>query len=459
MTEFSGYIPLKPMDWGAVAQEATKPITDVIKDRENQRKELNKFNQDSLAEANKYDQSKAPSGAEFIMTASQNARSYIMAQYQLLTSGQITPEEYKRKVQNGRESFKNLNVYIQNINKDLEEAQGRVDRGDAGSFEVFLNEQRANLLNLRGKNPTFSDEGFMYVVGTDGVVNDLQSVNMGANKRPLKVNVIESVDAAVKNLGVGAMDKNGVYTISEKLVGDWKKTQESIANSMLDNNTKIYSVLADNMTGYSLTTDPKQVNENTILVKTDANGEMVPQITEEQKKKAREYIAMVIEGRVSVKGKDMSEDKKLDMDRQKIALRYAEMNREDRKLYEPVIDRIEAIRKISNGDAGIIVGRPMSYQEALGAKDASGKVSKKYPGYVVNSVSKRQDGKYSVSIKSGDGDVKELVYTESGLISDLNSVLNNMPGETKVPITKINSLYEKIKGGGSSTNNSRGELD
>jgi len=138
MVEYSGLIPLQPVDWGKVAQDASKPITDVIEERKQQRLALEQDKADSLSSIQKYEQTKAPNGSEFIMNASQEGRSFIMAQYELLTSGQITPEEYKRRTQNTRESFKMLDTYMKTYEKDITEAQARVDSGDAGAMERFL---------------------------------------------------------------------------------------------------------------------------------------------------------------------------------------------------------------------------------------------------------------------------------------------------------------------------------
>ena len=138
MAEYAGLIPLQPVDWGKVAQDAAKPITDVIQDRDQQRKDLEKINSESLSAIQKYEQNKAPNGAQFIMNASQEGRYYIMAQYELLTSGQITPEEYKRNTQNTRESFGMLNTYMKTYEQDIQKAQERIDTGEAGRWSVTL---------------------------------------------------------------------------------------------------------------------------------------------------------------------------------------------------------------------------------------------------------------------------------------------------------------------------------
>lgn len=451
MVEYSGYIPLQPMDWGKVAQEAAKPITDVIQERENQRRELNKINQDALSEVNKYSQSKAPTGAEFIMTASQSARSYIMSQYQLLISGEITPEQFKRNTQNSKDSFKNLDIYINNINKDIQEAQARVDSGEAGSFEIFLNEQRSRMLNLGSKLPTFSNDGFMYVVDRDGKVNDLQSLNMGINKRPQKVNVIESVDKAVKGLGLGAFNQNGKYVISQQLVGEWKKTKESIAGSILDNNTKIYSVLADNKTGYSLTDDESKVNETTILVKPDENGEMIPQITEEQKKIAKEFVEKVIEGRVSYKEEKQDPYKgwELSLKAKEIQAKQEELKRKGEEKELPIKRRVSTINAIlETGDPGAAIGALT--QGVSGRGSADDPQNEAYAGYTFSGVAPSGSGYVAILTRKGEegkpSDKKQIFYTKEAMISALNGALNSTAGSDEYKTISPEEILPYFKG-------------
>ena len=443
MVEYSGLIPLQPVDWGKVAQDASKPITDVIEERKQQRKALEQDKADSLTAIQKYEQTKAPNGAEFIMNASQEGRSYIMAQYELLTSGQITPEEYKRRTQNTRESFKMLDTYMKTYEKDITEAQARVDSGDAGAMEQFLTNYRGQLMDLGGKYSTFGENGLMYMTDKNGRVYDLQSVNMGINKRPVKVNLADDVDKMVKGLGIGAKMVDGVYTISNTLVGDWKETKNGIKKSLMDSPTKIASIMADNMAPnkYSFTTEESEAGGDKILIKADQNGIMTAQPTPEQREEVEKYLDNWIESRIKIEGKDTSkasvEELKARIALKNIQLEYDKMDREDRKELEPIKNRLEAISTVLEGRPSLIVGRPMSYQGSIGS--AEGETPEMgYPGYVVNKVQREGADEFAVTIKNAKGTEKVLKYTERGLIADLNGVFNEMKGEEAIGISKLN---------------------
>lgn len=457
MVEYSGLTPLQPVDWGKVAREASKPITDVIEERKQQRLALEQDKADSISTVNKYEQNKAPNGAEFVMNASQEGRSYVQAQYDLLTSGQITPEEYKRRTQNTRDSFKMLDTYMKTYQKDIEEAQARVDSGEAGAMEKFLNTYRGSIMDLKNKQSTFSDNGMMYVTGPNGTVYDLQSLNMGVNKRPQKVNIVADVDKVVKNLGIGAKMVNGKYVIANELVGNWDKTKEGLKKSLMDNPNKVASILADNVdpTGYKFVTDKKEAGGMNIYVATDENGIMVAQPTEEQRKVAADHLEEYITSRVKYEEKEQDPYAK-----DKINLEYAKLAYDNKKLAmeggeerENYKSRIEAINDVMAGKAGIVVGQPMTYESLLGAIDEDKETVVKYAGYVINRVDKDGKGKYIVEIKNSEGKKHKLKYTRQGIISDLNVVFNNMKGEPQLAGSKINSIVKQDPTGEIDTSN------
>jgi hypothetical protein len=449
MVEYAGLIPIQPVDWGKVAQDAAKPITDVIKDREQQRKDLEKISSDSLSLLQKYEENKAPNGAQFIMNASQQGRSYIMAQYELLTAGQLTPEEFKRNTQNTRESFGMLNTYMKTYEADIQKAQDRIDSGEAGAMERYLTDYRSQVMDLAGKTSNFGNNGSMYITGRDGKVYDLQSLNMGINKQPMKVDVIAEVDRAVKGLGIGAKMVNGKYTMSQKLMGDWEKTKKNIEDAIMDNPNKIASILADNTAdGYTFTTDPKQAGGLNILVETDPNGIMVSKLTPEQRAEAAKVLKTAIEGRVSeeTKFQDPNEARKLKLEDDKIKLQYAILDDEQRKEQEPIFLRLETLNEIASGDISSIIGKSLSYSEARTQEGKTAdEINKLYGGYVVNRVKSDGKGGYIVTAKFGKDKTKDFFYTKEGLFEDANRVLNTIEGNDKVSGEKVGALQRRVE--------------
>jgi hypothetical protein len=436
MAEYAGLIPLQPVDWGKVAQDAAKPITDVIQDRDQQRKDLEKINSESLSAIQKYEQNKAPNGAQFIMNASQEGRSYIMAQYELLTSGQITPEEYKRNTQNTRESFGMLNTYMKTYEQDIQKAQERIDTGEAGSMERYLTDYRSKVMDLAGKRSNFGNNGSMYITDEAGQVFDLQSLNMGINKQPARVDLVDEVDRSLKGLGIGAKSVDGVYTISNKLVGDWEKTKKGLKDAILNNPNKISSVLADNVGPgvYSFTTNPSEAGGNVILIEADQNGVMISKPTSEQRKVAEEAVDNFIESRIKIEEKEVDKTKSwaLSIEDRKVKLAERKQAFDEKQAAIPLQRRVNTISEIlETGNPGELVGASIQGADERGVVDASGEVTKRYAGYQFAGIRPAKDG-YTVSLtirekdKKGNENTKteEVFYTKKSLVSALNNALS-----------------------------------
>jgi hypothetical protein len=432
MAEYAGLIPLQPVDWGKVAQDAAKPITDVIQDRDQQRKDLEKINSESLSAIQKYEQNKAPNGAQFIMNASQEGRSYIMAQYELLTSGQITPEEYKRNTQNTRESFGMLNTYMKTYEQDIQKAQERIDTGEAGAMERYLTDYRSKVMDLAGKRSNFGNNGSMYITDEAGQVFDLQSLNMGINKQPARVDLVDEVDRSLKGLGIGAKSVDGVYTISNKLVGDWEKTKKGLKDAILNNPNKISSVLADNVGPgvYSFTTNPSEAGGNVILVEADQNGVMISKPTSEQRKVAEEAVDNFIESRIKIEEKEVDKTKEwaLSLKQQDLNLQIRKQKFEEDKVAIPIQTRVNTIaRMLETGDVGEVVGLELQGVDKRGEVPEEGeKMDLAYAGYTTSGIEPSGNGYNVILSAKGDKqvDIKKVFYTKRALVTALNNALS-----------------------------------
>jgi hypothetical protein len=431
MVEYAGLIPLQPVDWGKVAQDAAKPITDVIQDRDQQRKDLEKISSDSLSLLQKYEENRAPNGAQFIMNASQQGRSYIMAQYELLTSGQITPEEFKRNTQNTRESFGMLNTYMKTYEADIQKAQERIDTGQASKMERRLTDHRSKIMDLAGKVSNFGNNGLMYITDDKGQVFDLQSLNMGINKQPLKVDLIAEVDKSVKGLGVGARMQDGKYVISQKLMGDWEKTKKSISKAIMDNPNKVASILADNSDeDYDFTFDPKEAGGLNILIETDPNGIMVAKPTPEQRAAAEEKLKEAIESRVSEEEKEVDKTKEwaLSLKQQDLNLQIRKQKFEEDKVAIPIQTRVNTIaRMLETGDVGEVVGLELQGVDKRGEVPEEGeKMDLAYAGYTTSGIEPSGNGYNVILSAKGDKqvDIKKVFYTKRALVTALNNALS-----------------------------------
>ena len=303
MPEYSGYISVNPVDWGKVAKDAGQEVIDVLKNRRDERIRLDDLNNNLQAEIANYEATKSPEANEFIMAGSQTARSYIQTQNDLLKAGQITPEQYKRNIQNTQVGFKGFKVVMDTFASNIEEARRLMESGVTGKQAEWVNDVNGKMLTLKNKLMTVGSNGGLYIKDVDsGELYDVQSLTNQQNRVVKKVQLIPEVEKSIKGLGVGAKydAASNKYIISSRILGDWEKTKEDVANAILSSDSRIASVLADNLEGYSFT-DKKERGENEILMERDANRVWSPKLTDAQKERARQIVMDQIEERVDYK--------------------------------------------------------------------------------------------------------------------------------------------------------------
>jgi hypothetical protein len=360
-----------------------------------------------------------------------------MAQYELLTAGQITPEEYKRNTQNTRESFSMLNTYMKTYEADIQKAQERIDSGASGAMERYLTDYRSQVMDLAGKVSNFGNNGSMYITGDDGKIYDLQSLNMGINKQPVKVDLVAEVDNSLKGLGIGAKTVNGVYTISNKLVGDWNKTKNGLKSAILNNPNKISSVLADNVGPgvYTFTTEPSEAGGNVILIEADPNGVMVSKPTPEQRKIAEDAVDVFIESRIKFEEKEVDKTKEwaLSIQQQDLNLKKREQKFKEDQAALPIQTRVNTIaRMLETGDVGEVVGLGLQGVDDRGEVKAGAKTELAYAGYTTSGIEPNGAGYNVILSAKGEkkADKKKVFYTKRALVTALNNALSkSAPGD------------------------------
>jgi hypothetical protein len=442
MPEYSGYISVNPVDWGKVAKDAGQEVIDVLKNRRDERIRLDDLNNNLQAEIANYEATKSPEANEFIMAGSQTARSYIQNQNDLLKAGQITPEQYKRNIQNTQVGFKGFKVVMDTFATNIEEARKLVESGVTGKQAEWVNDVNGKMLTLKDKLMTVGTNGNLYIkdVASDDLY-DVQSLTNQQNRVVKKVQLVPEVDSAVKGLGVGA-----------------KYDAEDLANSILSSDSRVASVLADNLEGYNFT-DKKERKENEILMERDANRVWSPKLTDAQRKKARQIVMDQIEARVSYKEKDVSmtdyqkamveeSKKKRELSRKALGLKRKELQRQYGKELLPLAERAETVRSLKrNGDksdyAGMVIGRSLPFMQGYGQKfkdDDKEEIAQAYEGYVVTNISPAKNGIIEVKVKrkGADGkiDFDTIKYTESDFESDVNTLLNKTEN-TKVRTAQL----------------------
>lgn len=459
MVEYSGYIPVKPIDWTAKTSEISNKFLETYYDREKQKKDLDLLQDEAISEVGKFETSNSQTFNNFVLNGSQSAKSYIQAQNDLLKKGIIDPNTYKRNIQNSREGFSNLKILTDGVNERIRIGTERMNNGKASKMEQFIQDNIFDIIDVSNKQFIQDENGNGYIVSTDGKTKiSTKSLNNTLNQFIDTPDIESDVDKAVQGLGVGALNVKGKYVMSQKLRGDWDKTKAQMAKDILASPQKAANVLAMQL-GYTFTMDPEEAKKDSkkILLSLDPNGAYVPNLTDAQKAEATKSVEAVIESRVDYKEEkvDPNEGAKIALENRNLDLAFAKLNAEQQAKEEPYFLRMKTINDVLSGSRSgmaAIQGRPLAYTEALGVEGGkTGDDPKKlYAGYVIENVKKDGPDNYSVTMKIGSGkDIKRKVfkYTKRGLVSDLNQVLNTVKGSGELNNEKILSLYDMGIGG------------
>jgi hypothetical protein len=459
MVEYSGYVPVKPIDWTAKTSEITGKFLDTYYDREKQRKDLDILQDEAISDVGKFETSNSQTFNNFVLNGSQSAKSYIQAQNDLLKRGIIDPNTYKRNIQNSREGFSNLKILTDGVNERIRIGTERMNTGKASKMEQFIQDNIFDIIDVSNKQFIQDENGNGYIVSTDGKTKvSTKSLNNTLNQFIDTPDIESDVDKAVQGLGVGALNVNGKYVMSQKLRGDWNKTKEQMAKDILASPQKAANVLAMQL-GYSFTMDPEEAKGDSkkILLSLDPNGAYVPNLTDAQKAEATKSVESVIESRVDYKEEkvDPNERAKIALENRKLDVELSKLNAEQKTKEEPFFLRMKTINDVLSGTSSglaAVQGKPLTYANARGTDGAKSgaEATKLYAGYVINSIQPTSDGKYKVTMKFGEGDTekrKTFVYTKRGLVSDLNQVLNTVEGSSKLDTEKILSLHDMTSGG------------
>jgi hypothetical protein len=418
MTEFAGYIATTPVNWGKVAQEASRGIFDVLQEREEERKKLDNLSADAQREIANFERSRTRGINNTIMAGAQSGRSYIQAQNDLLKSGQITPEQYKRNVENAKVGFKTFDTFLKTVGDDLEKHRTRIDNGTASQQEIYLYNRRMGMLDLAGKSIQYGPSGSFYVKAETGELYDVSSELDPSNRFIDKVQLDSEAYNFVKTLGMTSKidPKTGKYVTSQTI--DEDTIDKGVEGILQGNADKMASVLIDNAQKYSYTDKPSEAkkDKNKILLVQDSNGVFRPQLTKDQEEEAKKYTRSVIEGKLSYKESDdrMLELKKkaLDISNKRLALQFKALEQKGKPVPKPAPMIEEAILL---GDesryASLIKNAKLPFAALVGEKQGA-KMMEKYKGYTVSSirgVNQTGTGMVEIIFSDGEGNKSEVI--------------------------------------------------
>ena len=265
-----------------------------------------------------------------IIGLADNASSYLLAANKDLKAGKLTPAEYMRKVQRMNSSADQIFNLSNNYNKLYEKHLNRLDSGVSGEVEQQIFEDISNMTNFN-ENDFFIDSTGAIVAAP--LVTDKNGVTTIDPSRArsaqamfnLAQNFIDKVDInkttanAVSFLGeyintesAAASRKAGGKTVTVSDITkrpDYKQTRAAQIDIILSSDNDIASVLADSMKskGYKVVTDVNKLSkdsaerEKQVYIDLSNGKEGMAQLTDGQKKEARDHVGKLIDSMIDKK--------------------------------------------------------------------------------------------------------------------------------------------------------------
>jgi hypothetical protein len=249
----------EPIDWNTVIGDLTTRYRTIKKEREGQREAL-----DALVDTNSKilqatQLGKSPNVNEFILRGTETGRSKLNEWNKLLKSGQLSPSEYKNRINNMMDSWNQLAITtktyderMQEIFKNQQPDENGVVKGSA--LELERANELAQYQDLKNKELMFDDPTgkiFLAKINNEGIldptsVTDPRALNNFANIIDNKIQLPGLVDAGTEGWKTFKIE-NGQRTVNDirQNKDAYAKAKSSLINGILSNNSAIASVLTD----------------------------------------------------------------------------------------------------------------------------------------------------------------------------------------------------------------------
>lgn len=323
------------VDWNQVARDFTDSIKEESNDRQRRKDELKKAHDETL----KYLQ-QPPQGDNQTLNASiqgfaNSAMKQSTLMYDMLTSGQLKPRDYKISMQNLADDSQGLYDVWTQYSEDYDKMLGRQNIKDGEQYaegaeiEQYMWQNMEFFSNFKNYKPTIDpNSGRVYYakVDKDGNVstnpNDRASIIDLRSRLRTKYDNVD-VDTLTTNItdqiGKWVFEnrdgRNGIEVLDmmrgaegserRKLYEDYKSNS---VNSLMVSNLSNATILTNhigtvdidgNPVSYGFTWDPNEAkrNANLILLKKnpDGSGQPDPQLTDTQKKAVKKYLSTRID--------------------------------------------------------------------------------------------------------------------------------------------------------------------
>ena len=286
------------IDWAGITKNVSDRIIKETERRDNLKAELETTYNNQLDTLNDYQQGLDVEANAFMMQQVQNHKAFLKQNHDLMKAGLRSVNDNKLIQTNVSNTWTRLNSAMKGHQEAFKKFSESGKTGDLALAE-FL----ADSINVKDKQIYLSEtgEGYLAAVDDNGVI-DKSSLQAIRSIEQVQASEWDSIDvnaAVLKDANGAAVWKRAITSTTDiedvRQNPEFKEWKENTITKSLNNDQRIFSVLTDYM-GYDYTYNPDEVDENTVLLKKDKNnGFPTPELTEDQRTKAREAYGNALE--------------------------------------------------------------------------------------------------------------------------------------------------------------------
>ena len=316
------------VNWAKVASDLTGVVDKVRDDRQTRKKELDDATTEAMNNLNEIVPVDNQTLGTMVLDTSNASKEALQIQNDLMKQGKLKPNDYMKFQQRLSDQWASWNNSVKNWDASYKTAMERVQNGTASAQEIFINELTQSFGNVNGLqmyvNPETGDMSLVRM-NEDGSMPDpkknpdaymsMNYINQRMNQQVDKVIVRDAVAGEVDKFAnivtLEINDANGAYRSYEDFRNIKDAEGKPAFKQMLSESAEQYivdpnsaaSVLADNLRDYSYTLNPDEAKDDPkkILLQNNSNGQLIPQLTDEQKEVAKEFVMNTMEKQLDSK--------------------------------------------------------------------------------------------------------------------------------------------------------------
>ena len=251
-----GYMTVDPVDWSKSTNELSKTLFDIGERRETEKENLDKMKMDNLKLVQQSDVYSSQTFGQKMTASAQIGRDNIKAWNDALKRGELSPDDYKLRMNNFTETWGLLGNSIKGFDAKYAELQKQINDGDASQLTVEAGQYFAQLGELKNLEVFIDPETGTVSTGrldpkTGQIIPDsiesAKSIADPSNAVFDKVNLDDQVYDISKTFGKVVTENGLVTTKDARNNPAFQSKLDDVQGALTSNNRLTASILVDNI--------------------------------------------------------------------------------------------------------------------------------------------------------------------------------------------------------------------